>query len=244
MNMSSSNKGPAGAWTISNTVAGQTNETTMRIVEEDGQFTGTMVLGREQALSKVAYEKGELSFTVAYLGSTVEFKGTVNGDLLDGKIFIPSAGMEIVTTGTRLSETPGAVTAADAGEKEESESAPDLSPATEMLFASQDYDLYAAVAVGLRIGYERIKQIPRTPAELDITEMARTAGIETADDAVDYFIHRFLRVKLHESDRQLIISYMVQLSGGEKIDYDSPEAEADLRELLHSIMSTPEFQLG
>ena len=51
-------------------------------------------------------------------------------------------------------------------------------------------------------------------------------------------------VELEESDRQSIISYMAQLSGGETIDFDSPEAEDDLRELLHTIMSTPEFQLG
>ena len=246
MNMSSSNKGPAGAWTISNTVAGQTNITTMRIVEEDGEFTGTMDLGGEQALSKVAYEKGELSFTAAYLGSTVDFTFAVNGDSLDGKVFIASAGMEIVTTGTRLSETPGedTDTPAEAGEEEESESAPELSPATEALFASQDYDLYAAVGVGLRIGYERIKPIPTTPAELDITEMAKSAGIETAEDAVDYFIHRFLRVKLDETDRQLTIAYMKDLTGGEKIDYESPDVENHLRELIHAIMSMPEFQLS
>ena len=74
--------------------------------------------------------------------------------------------------------------------------------------------------------------------------MAKSAGVETADDVVDYFIHRFLLVKLDESDRQLTISYMKELCGGEKIDYDSPETEGDLRELLHSVLSTPEFQLG
>ena len=98
--------------------------------------------------------------------------------------------------------------------------------------------------VGWGIVYERIKQIPTTPAELDITEMAKSAGIETAGDAVDYFIHRFLRVELEESDRQLAIEYMTKLSGGETIDYESPEVENQLRELLHAIMSMPEFQLS
>ena len=92
--------------------------------------------------------------------------------------------------------------------------------------------------------YSRIKPIPATPAELNITVMAKSAGVETAEDAVDYFIHRFLRVKPDESDRQLLISYMERLSGGEKIDYESPEVEDNLRELLHSIISTLEFQLS
>ena len=120
----------------------------------------------------------------------------------------------------------------------------DSAPSFAKIQDTRDYDLVGAVGTGAGLSYSRIKSIPTTPAELNIIEMVRSAGVETAEGAVDYFIHRFLRVKLEESDRRLIISYMIQLSGGEKIDYDSPEAEADLRELLHSIMSTPEFQLG
>ena len=108
----------------------------------------------------------------------------------------------------------------------------------------RDYDLVGGVGTAAGLSYSRIKPTPKTPAELNITEMAQSADVETADDAVDYFIHRFLRVKLDDSDRQLMISYMIKLSGGEKIDYDSPEAEGDLRELLHTIMSTAEFQLS
>ena len=120
----------------------------------------------------------------------------------------------------------------------------EASPSFAKIQDTRDYNLVGAVGTGAGLSYSRIKPTPSTRAELNIIEMARSAGVETADEAVDYFIHRFLRVQLEESDRQLIIAYMIQLSGGEKIDYDSPEAEADLREVLHSIMSTPEFQLG
>ena len=94
------------------------------------------------------------------------------------------------------------------------------------------------------MGYELVKPIPTTPAELDIAAMAKSAGVRTVDDAVDFFIHRFLRVKLEESDRQLTIAYMKKLSGGEQINYESPDVENHLRELLHTIMSMPEFQLS
>ena len=117
-------------------------------------------------------------------------------------------------------------------------------PALGSLTDERDYDLVRAVSTGYGRSYSRIKTIPRTPATLSVTAMAKSAGVETADDAVDYFIHRFLRVKLDKSDRQLMISFWKRLSGGEKIDYESPEAENHLRELLHSIMSTLEFQLG
>ena len=243
MDMGSSNKGPAGEWKISNTVQGQTNETTMSIVEKDGEYTGTMDLGGPQPLSEVTFEKGELSFKAEVAGTPFEFSGTVNGDSLDGKIVI--AGMEIETTGTRSSDTPAEVAdmPADAGEEEESETVAEA-PGTAMLNASPDYDINRAAMDGIRMGYELVKPIPTTPAELDIAAMAKTAGVETADDAVDYFVHRFLRVKLDESDRQLTISYMKELSGGEQIDYDSPDVENHLRELLHAIMSMPEFQLS
>jgi len=243
MDMGSSNKGPAGEWTITNTVQGQTQETTMSIVEKDGEYTGTIDLGGPQPLSEVTFEKGELSFKAEVAGTPFEFSGTVNGDSLDGKLVI--AGMEIVTTGTRLSETPGEVAdmPADAAEEEESETVAEA-PGTAMLNASPDYDINRAAMDGIRMGYELVKPIPTTPAELDIAAMAKTAGVESADDAVDYFVHRFLRVKLDESDRQLTIAYMKELSGGEQIDYDSPDVENHLRELLHAIMSMPEFQLS
>ncbi len=120
----------------------------------------------------------------------------------------------------------------------------DTAPSFAKIQDERDYDLVGGVGTAAGLSYSRIKPTPATPAELNIIEMARTAGVETADDAVDYFIHRFLRVKLGEPDRKLMISYMIKLSGGEMIDYDSPEAEGDLRELLHTILSTPEFQLG
>ena len=120
----------------------------------------------------------------------------------------------------------------------------DAAPAFAEISDLRDYDLVGAVGTAAGLSYSRIKPTPRTPADLDIVEMIRSAGVETADDAVDYFIHRFLRVKLDEADRQLIISFMKQLTGGGTIDYESSEAEGDLRELLHTIMSTPEFQLS
>ena len=88
----------------------------------------------------------------------------------------------------------------------------------------RDYDLVGGVGTAAGLSYSRIKPTPTTPAELNMVEMVRSAGVKTAEGAVDYFIHRFLRVELEESDRQLMISYMTQLSGGEKIDYDSPAA--------------------
>jgi hypothetical protein len=241
-----STKGPAGVWTITNTVQGQTQETTMSIVEKDGEYTGTMDLGGPQPLSEVVYENGQLSFKADVAGTPFEYEGTIKGDSLEGKIIFESMGMEIPTNGTRTSETPGedAVMLADAGEEDEESETVAEAPGTAMLNASPDYDINRAAIDGIRMGYELVKPIPTTPAELDIAAMAKSAGVRTVDDAVDFFIHRFLRVKLEESDRQLTIAYMKKLSGGEQINYESPDVENHLRELLHTIMSMPEFQLS
>jgi len=209
----------------------------------------------EHELSYVSYDEGELSFSweVASMG-TVNFVATIDGDSFDGKFVIAEMGVELLTTGTRADpvDVMGeamAEAAGDASEGEETqgdgsmgmmEEAPSFADIQDV----RDYNLVGAVATAAGLSYSRIKPTPNTPAELDIVEMVKSAGVETADDAVDYFIHRFLRVKLEESDRQLIIAYMKELSGGEKIHYDSPEAEDNLRELLHTIMSTPEFQLS
>ena len=184
------------------------------------------------------------------MGASAEFKATIDGDSLKGKFTLASMGLDLITTGTRAEDAPAndaGEMMADAGDESEGEGSMgtmEVAPSFAKIQDMRDYDLVAGVGTAAGLSYSRIKPIPKTPAKLNLIEMARSAGVETADDAVDYFIHRFLRVKLEESDRQLIIAYMIQLSGGEKIDYDSPEAEGDLRELLHTIMSTPEFQLS
>ncbi len=94
----------------------------------------------------------------------------------------------------------------------------DAAPSFAEISDLRDYDLVGAVGTAAGLSYSRIKPTPNTPAELDIVQMAKSAGVETAEEAVDYFIHRFLRVKLEESDRQLMISFMIQLSCGEMID--------------------------
>ena len=202
----------------------------------------------EHELSEVSYEEGVLSFEweVDALG-TVEFTAKIDGDSFDGTSMVASMGMELITTGTRApAQEPGSMTGNAHDEPEEggSMATTETAPSFAKIQDERDYDLVGGVGTAAGLSYSRIKETPTTPAELNIVDMVKSAGVETAAGAVDYFIHRFLRVKLEESDRQSIISYMTQLSGGEKIDYDSPEAEDDLRELLHTIMSTPEFQLG
>ena len=117
-------------------------------------------------------------------------------------------------------------------------------PAAKLINSAPDYDLKLGVYNGFVRAFERLKPVPPIPAQLSLAAMAKAAGVETSQDAVDYFMYRFLRVRPDEADRELMVSFMKRICGGEQIDYDSPDAEHNLRELLHAIMSTPEFQLG
>jgi uncharacterized protein (DUF1800 family) len=117
-------------------------------------------------------------------------------------------------------------------------------PAAKLINSRPDYDLKLGVYTAYVRAYERLKPVPPVAAQLSLTAMVRSSGAATAADAVDYFIRRFLRVGPSESDRQTLVSFMEELSGGKTVDYESPDVERHLRELLHSIMSLPEFQLG
>ena len=240
---------PDGKWDLTISAAGQDTPATLVIVEEDGELRGTLVYQGNHELSEVTYEGVELSFRweIEALGSSAEFRAKIDGDSLEGKFTLASMGLDLVTTGTRAEEASvdeAGETMANASDESEGAGSMETAPSFAKIQDERDYDLVGGVGTAAGLSYSRIKPTPTTPAELNVIAMVRSAGVETAEDVVDYFIHRFLLVKLDESDRQLMISYMTQLSGGEKIDFDSPEAEADLRELLHTIMSTPEFQLG
>ena len=65
-----------------------------------------------------------------------------------------------------------------------------------------------------------------------------------ATGAVDNLMRRFLRVPLTGERRQTLIRFLEQQNGGPQIDYSRYRLEKDLRELLHLIMSTPEYQLS
>jgi hypothetical protein len=245
---------PEGKWDIKITAAGQSTPASLVIDKaEDGELSGTLVYQGNHELADVAYDSdgSTLSFSwrIEALDSSAEFSATIDGDSIEGKFALESMGLDLDTTGTRADPIDVAAEmmaeATDEESQGENSMAPmEAAPSFAEIQDSRDYDLVAGVGTAAGLAFSRIKSTPKTPAELDIIEMVRSAGVETADDLVDYFVYRFLRVKLGESDRQLIIAYMVKLSGGEKIDYSSPDAEGDLRELLHTIMSTPEFQLS
>ncbi len=67
---------------------------------------------------------------------------------------------------------------------------------------------------GYRKTFQRVKPAPPTPASLYLTAMARSASLKTADQTVDYFVLRFLRVPLSVGDRAALVEFLMKQWGG------------------------------
>jgi len=126
----------------------------------------------------------------------------------------------------------------------ETDAAPSMMAESNMMVdRDEDYNTRYAGYKGALIAFERTKTIPRRPAAIDLTAMAKDAGADTVDKVVDHFIHRFLSVRLADKDRAALVGF---LSGklGTTVIQPGGTLEASLRELLYLVLSTPEYQLG
>jgi hypothetical protein len=115
---------------------------------------------------------------------------------------------------------------------------------SQLINSVPDYDLKLGVYNGYTKAFARVKPVPRTTAKIDLTAMARSAGVKTADETADYFIKRFLRVPLDQSGRASLVDFLKGQWGGTQINFGSQNLEQSLRVLAHLIMSAPEYQLA
>jgi len=109
---------------------------------------------------------------------------------------------------------------------------------------NETYNLFRGVYNGAIKTFQVYKPDPPIPARVDLAGMIRLAGAKDASGAVNYLARRFLRVAPREGDRQALITYLKQRLETNEIDYNRQGLETDLREVLHLIMSLPEYQLA
>ena len=112
-----------------------------------------------------------------------------------------------------------------------------------MVERDEDYNTRYGGFKGYLFAFERTKLIPRSPAPIDLTAMARAAGADTVDKVVDHFLHRFLSVPLADKERSLLVGYLRDRLGASTIE-PGEKLEESLRELLYLVLSTPEYQVG
>ena len=97
---------------------------------------------------------------------------------------------------------------------------------------------------GWQMAIQRVKPLPRHTAQIDLSAMVLDAGLRDADAVVDYFLERLMRTPLGDSEREMLVSYLVGELGTSDIREAETYLEAPLRLLVHLIMSQPEYQLG
>ena len=108
----------------------------------------------------------------------------------------------------------------------------------------EDFNTRFASYRGWQMAVEKVKPIPRTAVQLDLTEMVMTHGCKTAADVVDYFGQRFLSVPMDEATKRRLTDFLTRELGTDQLSGAETYMEDPLRVLLHVIMSLPEYQLG
>jgi hypothetical protein len=97
---------------------------------------------------------------------------------------------------------------------------------------------------GWQMAIQRVKPLSRHTAQLDLSAMVMEAGLQSSEEVVDYFIHRFMRVPPALESRAMLVNFLTQQLGTSDIARAETYMEDALRMTLHLIMSQPEYQLA
>lgn len=139
-----------------------------------------------------------------------------------------------------------ALTAAGAGDKLAAADMQDMMgmASVSVAAATQEYDLRIGVKNGWIEAWKRIPPTHPTHAPVTAANMLFDAKVKTAEEALDYYAARFLRMPLEGERRAEFVTFARSLLGTGEIDYLDQALETQCRELIHALMSTPEYQLS
>ena len=113
-----------------------------------------------------------------------------------------------------------------------------------MVDRDEDFNTRYAAYRGWQMAIERVKPIERTLPRLELARMVAEANLTTPSAVVDYFERRFLSVALDAASRQKMADFLMRELGTSDIRAAKSFSEEALRQLLHVLLSRPEYQLG
>ncbi len=113
-----------------------------------------------------------------------------------------------------------------------------------MMLSHEDYNLFRGVFNGVIFARRTVPPDPRKVPEFSLTQMLHAEGVTDAAGVVDSFTHRFLRVPITGERRAALVEFCQKQIGGAAVDYKVSRLEGQLREVLHLILSAPEYQLS
>ena len=108
----------------------------------------------------------------------------------------------------------------------------------------EDYNTRYGGYMGYVMAYDRLTLVPRQTADLDLVGLVGEAGATTAEEIVDHFVRRFLRVPVDTAARTVLVERLRDELGADRLPPPGPQVERALRSLLYLILSTPEYQLA
>jgi hypothetical protein len=108
----------------------------------------------------------------------------------------------------------------------------------------EDFNTRLASYHAWRKAIEKVKPIPRTTAQLDLSAMVRAAGCKTAREAVDHLLLRFVSVQVNTATRDSMVAMLEADLGTADLKRADTYMEDALRNALHVILSLPAYQLG
>src|SRR6202795_2336082 len=97
---------------------------------------------------------------------------------------------------------------------------------------------------GSQLAIERVKPIVRDTAQINLARMVLNENLKNTTQAVDYLIHRFMRVPPDDATRQKLVAFLNKELGTTDLSVARTYLEEPLRLVLHLIMSQPEYQLS
>jgi Protein of unknown function (DUF1800) len=108
----------------------------------------------------------------------------------------------------------------------------------------EDFNTRYASYRGYQMALQRVKPMLRDAATVMVSDLVRAAGAKTCDEATDALARRFLSVPLTASKRGQLIAWLRQDLGTNNLQVADSYMEDSLRQLLHLLLSLPEYQLG
>ena len=108
----------------------------------------------------------------------------------------------------------------------------------------EDYNTRYGGYMGYVMAFDKLILVPRRTPDLDLATLIEDAGVVDVEAVVDHFIARFLRVRLDSADRGILVEFLRDELGSDRLEMSGSQTEAALRGLLYLVLSTPEYQLA
>jgi uncharacterized protein (DUF1800 family) len=118
------------------------------------------------------------------------------------------------------------------------------SMSNQMADRDEDFNTRYGSFRGYQMALQRLKPILRDAASVQISDLVTRAQAKTCSEAVDALTTQFMSVPLSAKQRDDLIQWLQRDLGTDNLKTAQTYMEDSLRQLLHILLSLPEYQLG